>query len=211
VVRANLLIVVVFAVVAVVLLARATVATVGIHDDLVHATPPFDDTPKDTLALPQLDRTATLIDGLAAGVAPFAAKVHGIAGDAKTMAAATHQVRTHLAAVDTAADTIASSTTTMRISTADLAAVVADLAKQVGDISTAFATAGTAVGTTTASVVTMTGQAAAAATTVKNIQSDLARVRRTLPQIARHTENIESAKALHDTEHARKQRTGTAR
>lgn len=195
-VRLNLLIVVVFALAAVVLLTRATVATVGIHDDLVHATPPFDDTPKDSLALPQLDRTQTLAAGIAAGIAPFAPKVSAIATAARQMAMTAHQARTHVDAVRTAADGVATSTTALRTSTADLATIVLDLVAQVGDISTAFATAHTAAGSTAAGVVTLTSQAAAAASTVTGIQSDLATVRRTLPQVVRHTENIEGAKAL---------------
>jgi methyl-accepting chemotaxis protein len=209
--RTNLVIVSVFGVVTVLLLTRATVATVGIHDDLVHATPAFDDRPKDTLALPELDRTQTLAGGLAAGFGPLGPKFAAIDSATDTMAATAHQVRTHTDAVRTAADGIATSTTAIRTSTAELAAVVADLRAQVGDIRTAFTTAATTTGSTAASVVTMTAQAAAAAAQVRDIQADLAEVRRTLPQVARHTENIAAAKVLHDTEHARKQRLSPRR
>jgi len=195
-VRMNLLLVLVFTVLAVALLARATVATVRMHDDLVHATPPFDDTPKDSLALPQLDRTQTLAAGIAAGIAPFAPKVKAIAAGAGQMAAATAATRTHLDAVRTAATGIATSTAALRTSTADLATIVLDLVAQVGDISAAFAGAHSAAGRTAAGMVTLTAQAAAAANTVTGIQSDLATIRRTLPQVVQHTENIEGAKAL---------------
>jgi hypothetical protein len=209
--RANLLIVSACGVITMLLLARATVATVDMHDDLVHATPPFEDTPADTLALPQLDRTATLAAGLAAGFGPLGPKFAGIDSATDAMAASTHQVRVHTDAVGAAAAGLATSTTAIRSATADLATVVADLRTQVGDIRTAFAGAATRAGTTAAAVVTMTEQAAAAAARVRDIRADLAAVRGTLPQVVRHTENIEAAQVWHDTEYARKQRLSTRR
>jgi len=205
-VRTNLLIVAAFTVAAVLLLTRAMVAGVGIHDDLVHATPPFDGVPKDTLAVPQLDRTAVLASGIAGAVSPMATRFSAIAGTTDRMAATTQQIRKHTDAVGTSVAGILSSTAAIRMSSTDLAAVVADLRSQVGDIRTALASSAGLIGSTAASVLTMSAQAAAVATQVRDIGSDIARVRGTLPEIARHTENIAAARMLHSGERAREQR-----
>jgi hypothetical protein len=204
--RANLVIVLVFAGIAVLLLTRALVATVGIHNDLVHATPAFDGAPKDSLAVPQLDRTATLTSGLAAAASPMASRLAAIAATTDSMASNTHQVRKHTDAVDTAAAGLLSATATMRTSTADLAAVVADLAALSGDIRTAAASSAASVSSTAASMLSLATQAVAAADAARGIRANVAEVRGTLPTIARHTENIAASRALRNSEIAREQR-----
>jgi hypothetical protein len=194
--RANLVIVLVFLVAAVVLLSRALVATVGIHDDLVHATPAFDGAPKDSLAVPQLDRTATLTSGLAAAASPMMSRFSAIAAATDSIASNTRQVRKHAEAVDTAAAGLLSSTATIRTSTADLAAVVADLTALAGDIRTATMSSAGSVSSTTAAMLTMATRALAAADAARGIRANVAAVRGTLPTIVRHTENIAASRAL---------------
>jgi methyl-accepting chemotaxis protein len=210
--RANLLVVLAFGVAAVLLLTRAVVATVGIHDDLVHATPAFDGAPKDTLAVPQLDRTATLASGLAAAASPMASRFGAIAVTTGQIAASTREIRKHADAVNTSFAGIVSSTTAIRGSSTDLAAVIADLRALSGDIRTAMASSADSVGSTATSIVTLSAQAEAAAEAVRGISANIGEVRGTLPIIARHTENIAAARALRDSENARQQQpTATSR
>jgi methyl-accepting chemotaxis protein len=201
--RANLVIVLAFTVAAVLLLTRAVVATVGIHDDLVHATPPFDGVPKDTLAVPELDRTATLTNGLAAAVNPMASRFTALAATTDQIATNTHQVRKHTDAVNTSLAGILSATTTIRTSSADLAAVVADLRALSGDIRIAMASSAGSVATTAASMLTISAQAEAAADAVRGIRANVAEIRGTLPTISRHTENIAASRTLRNGENAR--------
>jgi hypothetical protein len=196
-VRVNLAIVLAFALVAVLMLARTLVSAVRIDADVGEAiNPELAAVGTDTLNLPVLDRTRQLAEAIDAAARPLHPSLAESARQNADVAATLREIRADTEGIGASVSGIDMSVTGIRASLGALGPVLSAIAAQTGDIRRELAdidTVTTGVAEAVRGIDDLLGRTAR---DVSLVRGSVGQVRASAGEIAAHADNIAGSRVL---------------
>jgi hypothetical protein len=193
----NLIVVVVFALVAVVLLAKTTFDARGIGDDFdSRITPQFSAVDTDLGRLPALDRTGAAAEDIATMLLPIAESLGRTADAVAAAARDTEAVRDDAAPIGKSVAGIDASVVGIRASLRSLAPLVVEIVAGSGDISRNLGGARLATDRAAAALTRVLANLRGVVVDARSVRARLEEIEASLRRTERHGANVAAAQLL---------------